>query len=184
MKHMEQVRHTQTHAHAHKDTHLKLVIICPERPPCGVIASSVLSVAQYSWEGHWEGLIANTLPHFLGVKWVNHNGLRVSNVLATERTALASRVEPVGKAVTAEQVPTWLQPDVLVVLSADLAQLEGGTHLAVDLVLFLAHLGRGWGRGRGMVKVCLCVCVCVCVRTRTSMCSSGLADRALLRSGL
>lgn len=36
----------------------------------------------------------------------------------------------------AEKVTARLELDVLVVLGADLAQLEGGAHLAVDLVLF------------------------------------------------
>ena len=40
----------------------------------------------------------------------------------------------------AEQVTTRLYPDVLAVLGADLAQLERGAHLAVQLVLLLGHL--------------------------------------------
>ena len=40
----------------------------------------------------------------------------------------------------AEQVAAGLYPDVLAVLGADLAQLERGAHLAVQLVLLLGHL--------------------------------------------
>ena len=39
-----------------------------------------------------------------------------------------------------QQMPTRLYPDVLVVLGADLTQLEGGSHLTVQLVLLLRHL--------------------------------------------
>ena len=35
---------------------------------------------------------------------------------------------------------TRLYADVLVVLCTDLAQLEGGAHLAVELILLLRHL--------------------------------------------
>ena len=35
---------------------------------------------------------------------------------------------------------TRLDADVLVVLRTDLAQLEGGAHLTVELVLLLGHL--------------------------------------------
>ena len=47
---------------------------------------------------------------------------------------------PGGEAVCAEEVATRLYPDVLAVLGADLAQLERGAHLAVQLVLLLGHL--------------------------------------------
>ena len=47
---------------------------------------------------------------------------------------------PGGEAVCAEQVAAGLYPDVLAVLGADLAQLERGAHLAVQLVLLLGHL--------------------------------------------
>ena len=40
----------------------------------------------------------------------------------------------------AEEVAARLYPDVLAVLGADLAQLERGAHLAVQLVLLLGHL--------------------------------------------
>ena len=36
-------------------------------------------------------------------------------------------------------MPAWLYPDVFGVLRADLAELEGGAHLAVELVLLLGH---------------------------------------------
>ena len=36
-------------------------------------------------------------------------------------------------------MPARLQADVLVVLGADLAELEGGAHLAVEFVLLLRH---------------------------------------------
>ena len=63
-------------------------------------------------------------------------------------------------------MPTWLQADILIVLGTDLAELEGGAHLAVDLVLFLAHLRGGVGccvcaegayRGSGVVACVLSV---------------------------
>ena len=47
---------------------------------------------------------------------------------------------PGGEAVCAEEVAARLYPDVLAVLGADLAQLERGAHLAVQLVLLLGHL--------------------------------------------
>ena len=47
---------------------------------------------------------------------------------------------PVNKTERAHQVSARLQLDVLVVLRADLAQLERRTHLAVDLVLLGRHL--------------------------------------------
>ena len=40
----------------------------------------------------------------------------------------------------ADEVAARLQTHVLVVLGTDLAHLEGGAHLAVDLVLLLGHL--------------------------------------------
>ena len=40
----------------------------------------------------------------------------------------------------AEQVSAWLDADVLVVLGTDLAELEGGAHLTVELVLLLGDL--------------------------------------------
>ena len=55
------------------------------------------------------------------------------------RSLLSSDL-PGGEAVCAEQVAARLYPDVLAVLGADLAQLERGAHLAVQLVLLLGHL--------------------------------------------
>ena len=42
-------------------------------------------------------------------------------------------------------MPARLKPHVLVVLGADLAQLECGAHLAVQLVLLLGHLNVVFG---------------------------------------
>ena len=39
-----------------------------------------------------------------------------------------------------QQMATRFYPDVLVILGADLTQLEGGAHLTVQLVLLLSHL--------------------------------------------
>jgi hypothetical protein len=47
---------------------------------------------------------------------------------------------PRGEARRAQQVAARLYPNVLVVLRADLAQLERGAHLTVQLVLFLRNL--------------------------------------------
>ena len=44
---------------------------------------------------------------------------------------------PVDEALGAEQMPARLNLDILVVLGTDLAELEGGAHLTVELVLFL-----------------------------------------------
>ena len=38
-----------------------------------------------------------------------------------------------------DEVPARLQTHILVILSTDLAHLEGGAHLTVDLVLLLRH---------------------------------------------
>lgn len=45
----------------------------------------------------------------------------------------------------AEEMPTGLDPSVLVPLCADLTQLEGAAYVAVELVLLLGHSG-GWTR--------------------------------------
>ena len=47
---------------------------------------------------------------------------------------------PVDEAEGAHQVSTWLQLYVLVVLGADLTQLERRSHLTVDFILLLRHL--------------------------------------------
>jgi len=59
-----------------------------------------------------------------------------------DQTTMLKRVSylPVNEAERAHQVSARLQLDVLVVLRADLAQLERRTHLAVDLVLLGRHL--------------------------------------------
>ena len=46
---------------------------------------------------------------------------------------------PLSETGRAQEVSTGLQTDVLVILGADLAQLEGGAHLAVQLVLLLRY---------------------------------------------
>ena len=65
-------------------------------------------------------------------------------------TAPALRVLPGCETGSAEEVPTRLYPDVFGVLRADLAELEGWAHLAVELVLLLRHshvvLGGGLDR--------------------------------------
>jgi len=53
---------------------------------------------------------------------------------------------PVDEAEGAHEVSAWLQFDVLVVLRADLAELERGSHLTVDLILLLRHLHVVLGR--------------------------------------
>ena len=90
----------------------------------------------------------------------------------------------------AQQVTAGLQPDVLVVLCAYLAHLEGGVYLAVDLVLLLRDFDvLLFARGEELVKVwvevfsrrvevavcvcvcvCVCACVCVCVCVRVCVC--------------
>ena len=47
---------------------------------------------------------------------------------------------PRRQAGRAEQMPAWFYPDVLAVLRANLAHLEGGAHFAVQFVLLLSHL--------------------------------------------
>ena len=54
-------------------------------------------------------------------------------------SATALRVLPGCETGSAEEVPAWLYPDVFGVLRTDLAELEGGAHLAVELVLLLGH---------------------------------------------
>jgi len=58
---------------------------------------------------------------------------------------------PGREAGRAEQVTARLDAHVLVVFGADLAQLEGGAHFAVELVLLLRHLDVILGRGRHRV---------------------------------
>lgn len=55
---------------------------------------------------------------------------------------------PGGETGGAHQVTAGLDLHVLVVLGADLAQLESGAHLAVQLVLLLGRLGGGGGAVR------------------------------------
>ena len=64
------------------------------------------------------------------------------NFCPTEGAAAtpALRVLPGSETGSAEQVAARLYPDVFRVLRADLAQLEGGAHLTVELVLLLCHL--------------------------------------------
>ena len=47
-----------------------------------------------------------------------------------------------------EKMSAGLDPHVLVVLGADLAELEGGAHLTVELVLLLRHLNVVLGEVR------------------------------------
>ena len=61
------------------------------------------------------------------------------NLCPAEGTAPtpALRVLPGCETGSAEEMTTWLYPDVFRVLRADLAQLEGWAHLTVELVLLL-----------------------------------------------
>lgn len=50
------------------------------------------------------------------------------------------RVLPLVETGCTEEVPTWLYLDVFVILCTDLAQLKGGAHLTIELILLLCHL--------------------------------------------
>lgn len=102
-------------------------------------------------------------PIGLRVERVDHDGLRALNLTAAERAALALRLLvdnreglerrshsyysynyntvglylPRRQTGSAHQVPAGLDLHVFVILGTDLAQLEGRSHLAVQLVLFL-----------------------------------------------
>ena len=101
---------------------------------------------------------------FLWIKWVHHDllcSLQHSSLPQSqpgpthlylrpaEGTATSSSlwVLPGSQAGGAEEVTTRLYTNVFGILSADLAELEGGPHLTVELVLLLGHLDVVLGRG-------------------------------------
>lgn len=74
-----------------------------------------------------------------GIKWIHHDWLRAFDLTAAEGTALAFRFLPGCETGGAHQVPTRFNLHILVVLSTDFTQLEGGAHLTVQLILFLCN---------------------------------------------
>jgi len=80
-------------------------------------------------------------PFLLAIgKGIDDDLLRVFDLLPTKRAVRAAGIQPAVEADVADQMTAWLQFHVLVILSTDLAHLEGGAHLTVDLVLLLCHL--------------------------------------------
>ena len=71
-----------------------------------------------------------------GVEGVDDDGFAALDLAATEGAGvLAVALLPLTETGRAEEMTAGLEFDVLVVLGADLAELEGRAHLAVDLVL-------------------------------------------------
>lgn len=106
------------------------------------------------------------------IERIHHNKLGAFDFSSTERATLSlrflrqnekmhsfdfrhpKRIEllvtdlPGWEARRTEEVSARFDPHVLIVFGADLAQLEGGTHLTVELVLLLRHLNVIFRCGR------------------------------------